>query len=66
MKRVEIEVDGKKLWFDWDEYVAQKEFMEQKEREYWEYVFSGQRTKDLFGEGAKDILDEQRREEEGD
>lgn len=59
-KKVELTIDGKKYWFDFDEYKASEEYREQKEKEYWAYHFSGQRTIDMFGiEGAKRVLEEQ-------
>lgn len=63
-KRVEIEVNGQKLWLDWDTFRQEQEFMRKKEEEYWEYHFSGQRTIDMFGvEGAKRVLERQHRDD---
>lgn len=61
---MEIEVNGEKLWLDFDAYEREKRFMRKKEEELWEYHFSGQRTLDLFGqEGAKAVLARQDRED---
>lgn len=60
-----INVKGQELWLDWEAWKAQDEFMKKKEKEYWDYHFSGQRTLDLFGvEGAKRILEEQDKRDE--
>jgi hypothetical protein len=37
MKKLEIEVNGQKMWLDWDVNKAERDFMDQKEREYWEW-----------------------------
>lgn len=63
--RLEFEINGQKVWIDWDTYQAQKKWLEEQERKYWEYHFSGQRTVDIFGvEGAKEILRLQDEEDE--
>ena len=66
MKKKEIKLKTSKgnLWLDFDAWKKQEEFIEKKEQEYWEYVFSGQRDLDLFGEeGVKRILAKQDKED---
>lgn len=59
---MKIYIEGTNLWYDSEEDLKQREFYQQKEKEYWEYHFSGQRTIDLFGvEGAKLVLEHQAR-----
>ncbi len=59
-----IKIPGTDSWYDHEEYVQQQEFFKQKEKEYWEYHFSGQRTVDTFGiEGARIVLARQSRED---
>lgn len=36
-KKVEMIIDSRKYWYDYDEFLAEKKFMEQKEREWWEH-----------------------------
>lgn len=61
---MKIETPKGVMLLDWERYLAEKAFFEQKEKEYWDYHFSGQRTIDLFGvEGAKRVLARQDRED---
>lgn len=61
---MKIHIQGTNLWYDSEEALKQREFYQQKEKEYWGWCFSGQRTIDLFGvEGARRILEIQAREE---
>lgn len=65
MKETKIDFNGQTLWLDWDRYIVEKNWIDKKEEEYWDYCFSGQRTIDLFGvEGAKEVVARQYREEE--
>jgi hypothetical protein len=67
MKEVLIKVNGQELVYYPEVAKAQAEYIAKKEKEYWEYCLSGQRTLDLFGEeGAKRVLEEQRKREEND
>jgi hypothetical protein len=60
MSEVKIETSKGNLWLDFDRWKKESEFLEKKEKEYWDYVFSGQRDIDIFGvEGAKRMLEEQ-------
>lgn len=34
MKEIQIEVNGQKLWLDWDRFVAEQEWIKKKEKEY--------------------------------
>lgn len=64
---MEIEVNGQKLWMDFDAWKKEKEWMEQKEKEYVEYWLSGQRDINIFGEeGVKEILRKQDLEDHGE
>lgn len=57
-----MKVQVGECWYDTDEDKAQREFIKQREKEVWDWHFSGQRTIDLFGiEGAKRILEIQAR-----
>lgn len=59
-----LEVNGEKFTIDWELYKREKEWMEQKEKEYWDYHFSYQRTIDMFGvEGAKKVLERQHKDD---
>lgn len=57
-----VNIEGTNLWYDPEEYRESVEFLKQKEKEYWDWHFSGQRTIDMFGaEGAKRVLETQAR-----
>jgi len=52
--------DGQVIWYDPEKDKEEKAFYDQKERELYHWIFSGQRTIDMFGkEGAKLVLEEQ-------
>lgn len=62
---MKIQIGNNTLWVDVEQWKAQEEFSKEQERQYWNYVFSGQRTLDMFGEeGAKRVLEEQRLRDE--
>lgn len=61
---MKIKTPSGDLWLDWDRYTREQNWFKQKEKEYWDYHFSGQRTIDMFGEeGAKLVLARQDRED---
>jgi hypothetical protein len=61
-QRLELEVNGQKLWLDFEAFKREQEFIKQKENEWWEWRTSGQSTIDMFGaEGAKRVLEDQHR-----
>lgn len=54
------------LWLDFETWKKHEEFLNKEEKNYWDYVFSGQRDLDLFGEeGIKEILKKQDKEDRG-
>lgn len=66
-KILKIKLPRGTYWFDINECKAQAKFIEEKEKEYWNYCLSGQRTIDIFGiEGAKRVLEEQRKRDQGE
>lgn len=61
---MKIEVGGQTYTINFEDFKAQQEFYRQKEKELLDWIFSGQRTIDLFGvEGAKRVLARQGRED---
>jgi hypothetical protein len=54
--RLEFEVNGRKMWLDWDLYQAQQKFMEKKEAEMWENMAKFQ--KELYGDSKCHCQDE--------
>lgn len=51
-----ISPDGTKLIVDMELYGKITEFAKKKEEEYWEYVLSGQRDRDMFGPDNEEII----------
>ena len=38
IQKIEIEVNGQKMWMDFDEFQRQRTWMEELERDYWAQV----------------------------